>query len=127
MAVADLAHPLEVAVLGNEAAASVLDGLEHHGGDGFGALEGDRLIDRVGRPQRIPLLAPAVGVGVRYVHPARRERFERRAYRGEPCRAERPHRGTVVSELARDELVARLLAADAVVGLSQLPRRLHRL
>ena len=69
MAVADLAHALEVAVLGDEAPAPVLDRLEDHRGDRLGALEHDRLLDRVGRPQRIAVLRPAVGVGVGHVQP----------------------------------------------------------
>ena len=71
VAVADLAHALEVALLGDEAAAAVLHRLEDHRGHGVGTLEQDRLLDRVGRPQRVAVLRPAVGVGVRRV-PARR-------------------------------------------------------
>ena len=57
VAVADLAHALEVAVLRHEAAAAVLDRLEDHRGDRVGALELDRLLDRVGRPQRVAVFA----------------------------------------------------------------------
>ena len=76
VAVADLAHALEVAVGRHEAAAGVLDRLEDHRGDGLGALELDRLLDRVGRPQRVAVLRPAVDVGVRHVEAARRQRLE---------------------------------------------------
>ena len=83
VAVADLAHALEVAVLGHEAAAAVLDRLEDHRRDRLGALELDRLLDRVGRPQRIAPLLPAVGVGVRRRgSPPGRERLERRRAAG---------------------------------------------
>ena len=78
VAVADLAHALEVAVLRHEAAAAVLHRLEDHRGDGLRALELDRLLDRIGRPQRVAVLAPAVGVRVGHVDPARGQRFERR-------------------------------------------------
>ena len=84
MAVADLAHALEVAVLRRDAAAAVLDRLEDHGGDRLGPLELDPLRDRVRRPQRVAVGGPAVGVGVRHVAAARRERLERLAHLGEP-------------------------------------------
>ena len=44
-----------------------------------------------------------------------------------PGRRQRPHRGAVVGELARDQLVPGRLAARVVVGLGELPRRLDRL
>ena len=127
MAVADLAHALEVAVLGNEATAPVLHRLEDHRGDRVGALELDRLLDRIRRPQGIALLLPAVGVGVRHMHAPRRERFERRAQGRQPRRRERAHRGAVVGQHARDQLVPCPLAARSVVGLGELPRRLDGL
>ena len=127
MAVADLAHALEVAVLRHEAAAAVLHRLEDHRRDRLGPGEFDRLLDRVGGPQRVAVFLPAVGVGVLHVDAARRERFERRAQRRQPGRRQRSHRGAVVGELARDQLVAAVFAARVVVGLGELPRRLHRL
>ena len=44
VAVADLAHPLEVAVGRDEAAAGVLNRLDDHRGDGNRALEDDPLL-----------------------------------------------------------------------------------
>ncbi len=64
VAVADLAHPLEVAVLRRDAAARVLERLEDHGGDGLGPLEHDLLLDLVGGPERVAVLGPAIAVGV---------------------------------------------------------------
>src|SRR6185295_6780953 len=51
VAVADLAHPLEVARLGRDAAAGVLAGLENHRGHGVGMLVEDPLLDLVRSPQ----------------------------------------------------------------------------
>jgi len=127
VAVADLAHALEVAVLRHEAAAAVLHRLEDHRGDRLGAGELDRLLDRIGCPQRVAVLLPAIGVRVRDVDAARRERFEGRANLRQAGRCQRSHRASVVGELARDQLVTRVLAARLVVGLRELPRRLHRL
>ena len=102
VAVADLAHALPVALLRREAAAGVLDRLEDHRRDGLGALEEDPLLDRVGRPERVALLRPAVAVGVRHVAAAGGQRLERRAQVGDAGRGERAHRGAVVGDLARD-------------------------
>ena len=98
VAVADLAHALEVALLRRDAAARVLDRLEDHRGDGLGALEDDPLLDRVRRPERVAILGPVVDVGVRHVAAARGERLERGPQRGEAggrarpawCRGRRP-------------------------------------
>ena len=127
MPVADLADALEVAVLGHEAAAAVLHRLEDHGRDRLGPLEQDRLLDLIGRPQLLAILAPAIGVRVRHVMPARRQRLERGAQRGHAGRRQGAHRGAVVGELARDQLRPRRLAPGGVVGLRELPRRLDRL
>ena len=48
--VADLTHPLEVALLRRDAAPGILKRLEDHGGDGVGVLVEDLLLDLVGRP-----------------------------------------------------------------------------
>ena len=64
VAVADLAHALEVARRRDQAAARVLHRLEDHGRDGLAALGADPRLDRVGRPQAG---RPAVAVGVRDV------------------------------------------------------------
>ena len=127
VAVADLAHALEVAVLGHEAAAAVLHRLEDHRRDRLRALEQDRLLDRVRRPQRVAILAPAVGVRVRHVMPAGRERLERRAQRAagrspsappSRCRGRRACARSACAGSARPR---------GVVGLRELPRRLDRL
>ncbi len=127
MAVADLPHPLEVAVLRHEAAAAVLHRLEDHRRDRLGPGELDRLLDRVGGPQRIAVLAPPVGVRVGDVHAARGERFEGHPQRRQAGGRERAHGGAVVGELAGDELVPARFAAGGVVGLRELPGRLHGL
>ena len=59
--------------------------------------------------------------------PARCERLKRRAQRGHAGRRQRPHRGPVVGELARDQLVTGRLALGGVVCLGELPGRLDRL
>src|SRR5579863_7507164 len=58
--VADLAHALEVAVLGRDAATGVLDRLEDHRGDRARVLELDPRGDLLGRPERIAIGGPAV-------------------------------------------------------------------
>ncbi len=125
--VADLAHPLEVAVGRDETAAGVLDRLEDHGGDRLRSLEDDPLLDRVRRPGRLALLGPAVDVGVGDVAAARGERFELSPQLGDPGRRERPQRGAVVGDLAGDHLVLLTFAMHAVVVAGQLQRRLDRL
>ncbi len=76
MAVADLADPLEVALLRWDAAAGVLERLENHRRDRLRALEEDPLLDLVGRPERVAVLGPAVAVGVGDVDPAGGEGLE---------------------------------------------------
>ena len=125
--VADLADPLEVAVGRDEAAARVLDRLEDHRGDRLRPLEDDPLLDRVGGPERVAVLGPAVDVGVRHVAGAGDERFELVAQVGDPGRRERPQRGAVVGDLAGDEFVLLAFAVGAVVVARQLQRRLDRL
>ena len=127
VAVTDLAHALEVALLRHEAAAAVLDGLEDHCGDGRRFLELDRLLDRVRGPQRVAILAPAIGVRVGHVRATGGQRLERRAQGGQAGDRQRPHRGAVVGEVARDDLVPRRRSARGVIGLRELPRRLDRL
>ena len=127
VAVADLAHPLEVAVGRDEAAAGVLDRLEDHRGDRLGPLEDDPLLDRVGRPERVAVLGPAVDVGVGDVAAARRQRLELAAQLGDAGRRERPQRGAVVGDLAGDRLVLLAFAVHAVVVAGELQRRLDRL
>ena len=127
VAVADLAHPLEVALRRDEAAAGVLDRLEDHRGDGLRALEFDPLLDRVGRPERVAILGPAVDVGVGDVAAAGGERLELGAQLGDPGRRERPERGAVVGDLTGDHLVLLAFAEHPVVVAGELQRRLDRL
>ena len=65
--VADLADPLEVAVLGWDAAAGVLERLEDHGGDRVRPLELDPFADPLGGPEVVAVRGPAQMVGVRDV------------------------------------------------------------
>ena len=125
--VADLAHALPVAVLGHEAAARVLYRLEDHRRHGLRTLELDHLLDRVGRPERIALLGPAVAVGVRHVMGAGHERLEHGAQRGDAGDRESAEGGAVVGGFARDDLRLQRIAAELVVLARQLPGRLHRL
>ena len=127
MAVADLAHLLEVAVGRDEAAAGVLDRLEDHRGDRLGPLEDDPLLDRVGGPGRLAVLGPAVDVGVRDVAAAGRERLELAAQLGDAGRREGAERGAVVGDLAGDHLVLLAFAVHPVVVAGELQRRLDRL
>ena len=127
MAVADLAHALEVALGRDEAAAGVLDGLEDHGRDRAGVLEEDPVLDRVGGPQRIAAGRRAVGVGVRDVAAAGRERLERRPHGRQAGGRERARGRAVVGELARDDLRAPRLSAQLVEAAHELERGLDRL
>ena len=121
--VADLADLLEVALGRDEAAAGVLDGLEDHARDRLRALPLDPLADRLGR---VVGLGP-VRVRVGHVGGAREERLERAAAPGQAGRGERAHRGAVVGELARDDLVAAALAVELVVLTAELEGGVDRL
>ena len=135
--VADLAHPLEVAGRGREAATRVLHRLEEDGRDGVGALDLDGLGDPVGGPaaERLEVAVGAVleGVGraveVRVRHPERRghQRLERLLHPGDAGDGERALRGAVVGDRAADDLVLARLAGELEVVLGQLPGRLDRL
>ena len=116
VAVADLAHALEVAVLRRDAAAGVLQRLEDHRGDRLGALEEDLLLDLVGGPERVAVAGPVVAVGVRRLDPARDERLEVGAQGGDPGRLQRAQRGPVVGDLAAEELDLARVAGALVVG-----------
>ena len=59
--------------------------------------------------------------------PAGGERLEWSAQCRHTRRRQRPHRGPVVGELARDQLCPGRLALGGVIGLRELPRRLDRL
>ena len=127
VAIADLAHALEVAVGRDDAAAGVLHRLEDHRGDRLGALELDPLLDRGRRPERVAVLRPAVDVGVGDVAAAGDERLELRAQLGDAGGGEGAERGAVVGDLAGDHLVLLAFAERAVVVAGQLQRRLDRL
>ena len=127
VAVADLAHALEVALGRDEAAAGVLHRLDDHRGDGLRPLEDDPLLDRVRRPERVTVVRPAVEVGVGDVAAAGGQRLELRAQLGDPGGREGAERGPVVGDLAGDRLVLLAFAEHAVVVAGELQRRLDRL
>ena len=117
VAVADLAHPLEVALLRGEAAAGVLDRLEDHGGDRLraprtGSAPRSRRRPRAGRGPRASGRSWCSARGSR--PGASGSNGVRRA--GTPVARQRAHRGAVVGDLARDQLVALAVAVDAVVA-----------
>ncbi len=127
VAIADLAHPLEVAVGRDEAAAGVLHRLEDHRRHRLRPLEDDPLLDRVSRPEFVALLGPAVDVRVGDVATARRQRLELGSQVGDAGGRERPQRGAVVGDLAGDHLVLLAFAERPVVVAGELQRRLDRL
>ena len=132
MAVADLAHPLEVTRRRREAAAGVLHGLEEDGGHRVGSLDEDGLLDGVGRPASEGLevvgeVTGAVEVGVGHVHGAGDERFERGLDVGEAGDGEGSHGGAVVGDVPADDLGAAGLTGDPEVLPGELPGRLDRL
>jgi hypothetical protein len=134
--VADLAHPLEVAGRGREAAAGVLHGLEEDGRDGLGPLELDRLGDAVGRPLAEGVLVVGAEVGglggaveVRVRHPEGRghQWLERRLHARQAGDRQGALRSAVVGDRAADHLVLGRLAGELEVVLGQLPRGLDSL
>jgi hypothetical protein len=100
VAVADLSHAVEVAVLGRDAAAGVLQRLEDHRGDRLRPLEEDPLLDLVRGPERVAIGGPVVAVGVRGLDPAGDQRFEVRPQLPDPRRLQSPEGGPVVRDLA---------------------------
>ncbi len=131
--VADLAHPVEVAGRGREAAAGVLHRLQEHRRDRLGPLEQDGLLDAVGRPaaERLGVVAQvlrgAVGVGVGHLERARDQRLEHLLGRRDARDGQRPLRGAVVGDRTADDLVLGGPPDQLPVLLGQLPRRLHGL
>ena len=122
-----LPDPIEVALGRHEAAARVLERLQDHGRHGVGSLEQDAVLDLVGCPQRVAARGRAVGVRVGHVAHSRQERLEVVAQRRDARGRERAERGAVVGHLARDDLGAPRVAAQAVVGARQLERGLDGL
>ena len=132
MAVADLAHPLEVAGRRGEAAAGILHRLQVHGGDRLGVLREDGLLDGVGGPAAeghdvVLEVRRPVEVGVGHLEGPGHQRFERGADLGDAGDGEGPHGGAVVRDVTADDLVPLGLADQLEVLAGQLPRRLDGL
>ena len=95
--------------------------------DRLRGLEEDPLLDGLGRVQGVAALGKAVRVRVRHVAAAGRERLEWGAQAGHPGGREGAQRRPVVGDVARDELGALAVAAQAVVVAGELERRLDGL
>ena len=95
MAVADLAHLLEVALGRREAPARILHRLQEDRRDRLRAFEEDRVLDRVATRvgERGLVLAQrvAVAVGVADMRAPGHQRFERRPQPGHPVIASAPN------------------------------------
>ena len=120
--VADLAHALEVAVAGREAAARVLHRLEEYRRDRLRSFHLDRERDRLRGIDR----RRAVRVRVRNAYGAGHERLERHLDRGHARDRQRAHRRAVVRDVASDHLVAIGLTDGLEVLAGELPRGLDR-
>ena len=127
VAIANIPHPLEVALLGRDAPAGVLQRLQDHGGDRLRPLEQDPLLDRVRRPERIAVGGPSVAVRVRNVNAAGGQRLEVAAELRDAGGTEGAEGSAVVGDLAGDELGLLAVAPDPVIAARQLQGRLHRL
>ena len=132
VAVADLAHPLEVAGRRREAAAGVLHRLQVDRGHRRRALAEDGALDLVGRPpperlQRVAVLGRAVEVRVRHAYGPGHQRLEGVLDVGQAGDRQRAHRRAVVRDLAADHLVPAVLAGQLEVVAGQLERRLDGL
>ena len=135
MAVADLAHPGEVAGRRREASAGVLHRLQEDRGDRVGAFEEDHLLDAVGRPasERFEVvggsahLGRAVEVGVRHAEATGGDRLEHRLHRGDAGDRQGSLRRAVIGHRPRDDLVLGGLALQLPVVLGELERGLDRL
>ena len=120
MPVADLTHPPPVIRRRHEAPTRVLHGLQDHGSHRLWRPELYGLLDGVGSPLRVLL-------GVRYMIEALKQRLEGSLERRQSRHGERAHRGAVVGDLARYNLVALGLAVRLVVLAGQLDNRLDGL
>ena len=132
VAVADLAHALEVPRRWREAAAGVLHRLEEDRGHGVGALPLNGPLYFVGGPlpERNLVVGEELGpveVGVGHLDGAGHERLERCAQLRDARDGQRAHGRAVVGDGAADDLGALRLPLDAEVLTRQLPGRLHRL
>src|SRR5919106_5234419 len=129
VAVAELAHALEVARRRREGAARVLHRLEDHHRHGLRPGLLDRpfeVLEQEGGELLLALLPRAVvAVRVADVDDVRDERLEGGAQRRDPVDRERAHRRPVVGDAAGDRLPAPL-APGGVVLAGQLSRRLDR-
>ena len=122
MAVADLPHTVEVAVLGRDAPAGVLERLEDDGSDRIWVLVEDLLLDLISRPERVPVGRPVVAVRVRDLVAAGDQRLELLTERRDPGGREGAEGGAVVGDLARYELCLSRVAGPLVVGPRELDR-----
>src|SRR5215208_627995 len=120
MPVADLTHPPPIIRGRHQAPTGVLHGLQDHGSYRLWRPELDSLLDGVGSPLRVL-------VGVRYVIEALEQRLEGCLERRQSRHRERTHRGAVVGDLARYNLVALGLAVRLVILAGQLDDRLDGL
>ncbi len=132
MAIADLAHPLEVAGRRREAPTGVLHGLEYDAGDGVRTLHLDGQLDLVGRPaterlEVVTVLRGSVEVRVRHLDRARDQWLEILLRVRNAGDRQRALRRAVVGDGAADHLVLHRFADELEVLLGQLPCRLHGL
>ncbi len=124
--VADLADARPVSGRRRERPAGVLQRLHEHRGNGLRPFHLDAQFEVIRTAQRagVEVLAVVASVAVRRLHldRPRHQRLERSLDRGHAGHAERPDRGAVVGEVARDHLRARGLAAQLEVLARQLDR-----
>src|SRR5215204_7110662 len=116
--VADLTHPSPIIRGRHETPTGVLHGLQDHGSHRLRRPELYGLFDGVGSPVRVLLC-------VRYVIEALEQRLEGSLERRQSRHRERAHRGAVVGDLARYNLVTLGLAVRLVVLAGQLDDRLY--
>ncbi len=127
VAIADLAHALEIRGWRYQAATCVLDGLDEEGRNGFRPFRTNDALDvvRAGLRQLFALLPLQVCMCVAGVEGTRRQRRIEIADLGYAGDGERTKRRPVVGDIARDDLVAVGLAGRAEVLFDELPGGLH--